>query len=65
MKDKKKRNKRTLEANLEAVEAVETQKKTKNTKKEKVLSALGFEPGTIGMADTCANLYTNESLIHK
>ena len=54
----------TLEANLEAVEAVETQKKTKNTKKEKVLSALGFDLATSGMADTCANHYTNESLIH-
>ena len=53
----------TLEANLEAVEAVETQKKTKNTKKEKVLSALGFEPRTPGMADTCSNHYTNVSLI--
>ena len=57
--------KSTLEANLEAVEAVETQKKTKNTKKEKVLSALGFEPGTPGMASRCANHYTNVSMIHK
>ena len=54
-----------LEANLEAAEAVETQKKTKKYKKrKKVLSALRFEPGTPGMADTCANHYTNESLIH-
>ena len=53
-----------MEANLEAKEAVVTQKKTKNTKEEKVLSALGLELGTPEMADTCANHYTNVSLIH-